>query len=167
MALAIIFDSIGVGEWLILLAVVLVVVGPKRLPATARSIGKHYAKLRRAADGFKRQLMEMDNEITRAAEAAEREAESAVRDVESAVDDITGDVGGPGEDFSEADDVSAGYDGYDGYDDGPDGPFAGAAAPESAPAPETPPAAEPAPAESAPAAAPAESAAAEAPKEPR
>ena len=78
MALAIIFDSIGVGEWLVLLAVVLVVVGPKRLPATARTIGKHYAKFRRAADSFKRQLMEMDTEINRAVEDAEREVESAV-----------------------------------------------------------------------------------------
>ena len=78
MALAIIFDSIGVGEWLVLLAVVLVVVGPKRLPATARTIGKHYAKFRRAADSFKRQLMEIDTEINRAVEDAEREVESAV-----------------------------------------------------------------------------------------
>ena len=78
MALAIIFDSIGVGEWLVLLAVVLVVVGPKRLPATARTIGKHYAKFRRAADSFKRQLMEMDTEINRVVEDAEREVESAV-----------------------------------------------------------------------------------------
>ena len=87
MALAIIFDSIGVGEWLVLLAVVLVVVGPKRLPATARTIGKHYAKFRRAADSFKRQLMEMDTEINRVVEDAEREVESAV-----GVDDFTDGV---------------------------------------------------------------------------
>ena len=89
MALAIIFDSIGVGEWLVLLAVVLVVVGPKRLPATARSIGKHYAKFRRAADSFKRQLMEMDTEFNRVVEDAQREAESAV-----GVDDFTDDMMG-------------------------------------------------------------------------
>ena len=89
MALAIIFDSIGVGEWLVLLAVVLVVVGPKRLPATARTIGKHYAKFRRAADSFKRQLMEMDTEINRAVEEAQREAEAAV-----GVDDFTDDMMG-------------------------------------------------------------------------
>jgi len=84
MALAIIFDSIGVGEWLVLLAVVLVVVGPKRLPATARTIGKHYAKFRRAADSFKRQLMEMDNEFNSVVDDAQREVESAV-----GVDDFT------------------------------------------------------------------------------
>lgn len=90
MALAIIFDSIGVGEWLVLLAVVLVVVGPKRLPATARTIGRHYAKFRRAADSFKRQLMEMDTEINRAVEDAEREVESAVG-VDDFADDGVGD----------------------------------------------------------------------------
>ena len=81
MMLAIIFDSVGVGEWLILLAVVLVVVGPKRLPATARTIGRHYAKFRRAADSFKRQLLEMDSEMNRAIEDAAREVETAANDI--------------------------------------------------------------------------------------
>ena len=84
MALAIIFDSIGVGEWLVLLAVVLVVVGPKRLPSTARTIGRHYAKFRRAADSFKRQLMDMDAELNRAVDDVQREVESAV-----GADDLT------------------------------------------------------------------------------
>jgi len=34
--LAFLFDSAGFGEWFVLLAVVLVVVGPKNLPSTAR-----------------------------------------------------------------------------------------------------------------------------------
>lgn len=76
--LAIIFESIGVGEWLVLLAVVLIVVGPNRLPSTARKFGQYYAKFRRAAEGFKRQLLEMDTEITNAV----REAEKAVDDAE-------------------------------------------------------------------------------------
>ncbi len=100
--LAIIFDSVGVGEWLILLAVVLVVVGPKRLPATARTIGRHYAKFRRAADSFKRQLLEMDNEMNRAIEDAAREVETAANDiVEPVASDIAepaeGDIGEPTE----------------------------------------------------------------------
>ena len=36
MTLAIVFDSVGAGEWLVLLAVLLIVMGPKRLPSTAR-----------------------------------------------------------------------------------------------------------------------------------
>ena len=68
MTLAIIFDSVGVGEWFVLLAVLLVVVGPRRLPSVARELGRYYARFRRAADSFKRQLMEMENEIDGAVE---------------------------------------------------------------------------------------------------
>ena len=78
MAFAFIFDSVGAGEWFVLLAVLLVVMGPKRLPSTARTIGSYYAKFRRAADTFKRQLLDMDYEMEREMERARREAESAV-----------------------------------------------------------------------------------------
>ena len=78
MALAFIFDSVGAGEWLVLLAVLLVVMGPKRLPATARTIGAYYSKFRRAAESFKRQLMDMDYEMEREMEKARREAEAAM-----------------------------------------------------------------------------------------
>lgn len=61
MALAVIFDSVGFGEWFVLLAVVLVVVGPKNLPSTIRTIARHLARFRRAAEAFKRQLMDMDS----------------------------------------------------------------------------------------------------------
>ena len=71
MTLAVIFDSIGFGEWFVLLAVVLVVVGPKRLPSAARTFGQYYAKFRRAAENFKRQLIDMDTEFTRAAQEVE------------------------------------------------------------------------------------------------
>ena len=76
---AFIFESAGFGEWFVLLAVVLIVVGPKRLPETARKFGQYYAKFRRAAEGFKRQLMDMDTEITRVVDSAEREAQDSFR----------------------------------------------------------------------------------------
>jgi len=72
--LAFLFDSAGFGEWFVLLAVVLVVVGPKNLPSTARRLGQWYARFRRHAEAFKRQLMEMDAELTREAADATREA---------------------------------------------------------------------------------------------
>ena len=78
MTLAIIFDSVGAGEWLVLLAVLLVVMGPKRLPSTARKIGSYYSKFRRAAEGFKRQLMDMDLEMERELRKAEEEAQSMI-----------------------------------------------------------------------------------------
>ena len=79
MAFAIVFESVGAGEWLVLLAVLLVVIGPRRLPSTIRAFGNHYAKFRRAAESFKRQIMEMDTEFERAVDAAAREAEEAAR----------------------------------------------------------------------------------------
>ena len=77
MTLAVLFDSIGFGEWFVLLAVVLLVVGPKRLPETARKLGQYYAKFCRAAESFKRQLLDMDSEMAREAADAAREAEDA------------------------------------------------------------------------------------------
>ena len=79
MTLAILFDSVGAGEWLVLLAVLLVVMGPKRLPSTARKIGAYYSKFRRAADSFKRQIMDMDLEMERELRKVEQEAEDAVK----------------------------------------------------------------------------------------
>lgn len=86
MTLAIIFESVGIGEWFVLLAVLLIVVGPKRLPATARKFGQYYSKFRRAADGFKRQLMEMDTEINTAVQKAEQEVSAATDGMVGAAD---------------------------------------------------------------------------------
>ena len=77
MTLAVIFDSIGFGEWFVLLAVVLIVVGPKRLPSAARTVGQYYSKFRRAAENFKRQLLDMDTEFTKAAREVENSASDA------------------------------------------------------------------------------------------
>ena len=87
MTLAILFDSVGAGEWLVLLAVLLVVMGPKRLPSTARKIGSYYSKFRRAADSFKRQLMDMDLEMERELRKAEEEAKAMVEGDEKAKDE--------------------------------------------------------------------------------
>ena len=78
MTFAIVFDSVGACEWLVLLAVLLIVMGPKRPPSTARKIGSYYSKFRRAADSFKRQLMDMDLEMERELRKAEEEARRAV-----------------------------------------------------------------------------------------
>ena len=85
MTLAILFDSVGAGEWLVLLAVLLVVIGPKNLPSTARKIGAYYSKFRRAAESFKRQLMDMDLEMERELRKAEEEAKSIVEGEERKV----------------------------------------------------------------------------------
>ena len=117
MTFAIIFDSVGAGEWLVLLAVLLVVMGPKRLPSTARTIGSYYSKFRRAAESFKRQLMDMDYEMEREIDKARREAEAAMTipddppEMSEGLDEMA--YGGdetPGEDMSAAEDDSPAVD---------------------------------------------------------
>jgi sec-independent protein translocase protein TatB len=108
MTLAVIFDSVGVGEWFVLLAVVLIVVGPKNLPSTIRKFGNYYSKFRRAAESFKRQLMEMDTEINNVIRDAEKEVESAVSIPEADIPSESAAAYG-----REFDDVDSGYDGDD------------------------------------------------------
>ena len=72
MTVAFIFDSVGGTEWLVLLGVILIVVGPKNLPAAARKFGQITAQLRRAADEFKRQVLSMAEEIRNTVEEAVR-----------------------------------------------------------------------------------------------
>ena len=66
MTFAFILESVGGTEWLVLLGVILIVVGPKNLPSAARKLGNIMSTLRRAADEFKRQLLSMDEEIRKA-----------------------------------------------------------------------------------------------------
>ena len=70
---AFVFESVGSGEWLVLLAVILIIVGPKNLPSAARKMGEIMSKLRRAADEFKRQLMTMDEEMKKTADEIKRD----------------------------------------------------------------------------------------------
>ena len=70
---AFVFDSVSGGEWLVLLAVILIIVGPKNLPSAARKVGEIMSKLRRAADEFKRQLMTMDEEMRKTADDIKKE----------------------------------------------------------------------------------------------
>ncbi len=88
MTLAIILDSVGFGEWFVLLAVVLIVVGPRRLPSVARTVGQYYSRFRRAADNFKRQIMDMETEFDKGVAEVEKgvaEAENGVAEVEHTV----------------------------------------------------------------------------------
>jgi Sec-independent protein translocase protein TatA len=77
---AFIFDSVSFSEWTVLLVVFLIIMGPRKIPQTARTLGNYYSKLRRAAESFKRQLMDMETEFSKAA----AEVESEAKDVEDA-----------------------------------------------------------------------------------
>ena len=48
--------GIGMQEILIILVVALIVIGPKRLPELARTLGKGFAEFRKAADDIKREM---------------------------------------------------------------------------------------------------------------
>ncbi len=119
------FDSVGGGEWLVLLAVVLIVVGPKNLPAAARKMGQVLSQLRRAADEFKRQIMTMDQEMERAVNDVKKDYIDVAEDVDKTV---TGDAGGeggavadgesgPGGDLGDGEDRAYDSYGYDPYDE--------------------------------------------------
>jgi sec-independent protein translocase protein TatB len=49
--------NIGFGELLVLVALVLIVVGPERLPHMMRSMGRMYGKVRRQSDELRRAFM--------------------------------------------------------------------------------------------------------------
>ena len=85
MAFAFFLESVGGGEWLVLLAVILIVVGPKNLPSAARKIGQVMSQLRRAADEFKRQLMSMDQDIHKAVEDVKQEYMNVGQEVQDTV----------------------------------------------------------------------------------
>jgi Sec-independent protein translocase protein TatA len=61
-SVAFLTGSAGSGEWIVLFVVILIVVGPRRMPEVARKIGRMMEMFRRAADEFKDQLMTMDQE---------------------------------------------------------------------------------------------------------
>jgi len=55
--------GIGMPELLLILALALIVLGPKKLPELARALGKGMAEFRRATDELKGELRQMEHEI--------------------------------------------------------------------------------------------------------
>lgn len=55
--------GIGSSELLIVLAVAMILLGPKELPKIARSIGKFMAHLRSVSDDFQSQVMHIGDEV--------------------------------------------------------------------------------------------------------
>ena len=114
MTFAFIFESIGGTEWLVLLGVVLIVVGPKNLPAAARKMGQIMSTLRRAADEFKRQVMSMDQEVSKAVNDATSDTSSSADSSSSGEADASSGSDN-GEDLYGDDNPYPGYEEY--YDD--------------------------------------------------
>ena len=57
--------DIGLSELLIILAVALIVLGPKKLPEVARSLGRGLAQLRRASEDLRRSILVEDELLER------------------------------------------------------------------------------------------------------
>jgi sec-independent protein translocase protein TatB len=110
---AFVFESVGSGEWLVLLAVILIIIGPKNLPSAARKMGQVMSKLRRAADEFKRQLMTMDEEM-------KKTADEIKRDYIDIPEDSAGDraISEASEAEDSADEPVEEYEGHDDYPEG-------------------------------------------------
>jgi Tat protein translocase TatB subunit len=53
--------DIGLSELLIILAVALIVLGPKKLPEVARSLGRGLAQFRRASEDLRRSILAEDS----------------------------------------------------------------------------------------------------------
>ncbi|MBQ6340529.1 MAG: twin-arginine translocase TatA/TatE family subunit [Kiritimatiellae bacterium] len=114
MTFAFIFESVGGTEWLVLLGVVLIVVGPKNLPAAARKMGQIMSTLRRAADEFKRQVMSMDQEVSKAVNDATSDTSSSADSSSSGEADASSGSDN-GEDLYGDDNPYPGYEDY--YDE--------------------------------------------------
>jgi len=129
-SVAFLTSSVGTGEWIVLFVVVLIVVGPKRLPEVARKIGRTMEMFRRAADEFRDQLMSMDQEP--AQPAAPSGESGSVEHSDPYADAYSGESGYPGNEEHAANwDTSTGTAGEgQGPDVGQAGEAAASAEPE-------------------------------------
>jgi len=57
--------NVGTGELLVILLLALIVLGPDKLPDTARKIGNVLGELRRMSNGFQQEIRSAMDEVTR------------------------------------------------------------------------------------------------------
>ena len=69
--------GIGMPELILILALALIVLGPKKLPEVARALGKGLAEFRRAADELKDELGRIEPEAEAAPKPPPAETEPA------------------------------------------------------------------------------------------
>ena len=64
--------GIGMPELLLILGLALIVLGPKKLPELAKTLGKGLAEFRRATEDLKDEFRKMEHEVEDASTAAMR-----------------------------------------------------------------------------------------------
>jgi sec-independent protein translocase protein TatB len=62
--------GIGMPELLLILALALIVLGPKKLPELAKALGKGLAEFRRATEDLKSEFRQMEREVEEASSSA-------------------------------------------------------------------------------------------------
>jgi Tat protein translocase TatB subunit len=62
--------GIGMPELLLILALALIVLGPKKLPELAKALGKGLAEFRRATEDLKNEFRQMEREVEDASMSA-------------------------------------------------------------------------------------------------
>jgi Tat protein translocase TatB subunit len=70
--------GIGMPELLLILALALIVLGPKKLPELAKALGKGLAEFRRATDEIKDEFKQMEHEIDESSTAATSKSEPPI-----------------------------------------------------------------------------------------
>ena len=96
--------GIGMPEMLLILAIALVVIGPKKLPDLAKSMGRAMREFKKATSEFK-ETMQIDNELTEVKKAFDDINE----DVKQAVD-VTSEFKRNSEDKAKVDEAGADKD---------------------------------------------------------
>ena len=82
--------GIGMPELLLILALALIVLGPKKLPELARALGKGMAEFRRATDELKDEFRQLENDSPESsAHVAERDDPVLAKQADPAADPPT------------------------------------------------------------------------------
>ena len=77
--------GIGMPELILILAVALIVLGPKRLPEIARTLGKGLAEFRRTTDELKEEIREVEEEIEHPSSSTD-ELKEEIREVKEEIE---------------------------------------------------------------------------------
>ncbi len=81
--------GIGMTELMVILVIGLVVIGPKKLPGLARSLGKSLAEFRRASDDMRREFLDVAQSIPEPPNDPERADESTDKPTDKPADKPT------------------------------------------------------------------------------
>ncbi len=69
--------NVGTGELLVILLIALIVLGPDKLPDTARKIGNVMGELRRMSSGFQNEMRAAMDDVTRPPLETVKDSEAA------------------------------------------------------------------------------------------